>query len=368
LPQRPERPRRELNRLSSLRTRVISLVLLAFLPGLVLLLSTGRVIDTRLTAATLAALVVIAIGGAYADLFIVRRVRALVAATRQVAAGDLSPRIGPPYSRGELGQLARAFDEMAEVLHERYAETERAKSELQASLVVLQASDEERKRLLAHLTQAQEQERGRIASDIHDDSIQAMTAVGIRLETLRRRLTNPDQLRVLEELEETVVLSIARLRHLLFELRPPVLDREGLAPAIRVYLEELHKETGLAYQIDNRLMMEPAEDTRRILYRITQEALTNVRKHARARRVTVLLEEEERGFRIRVRDDGQGFSMEEPEQQAPGHLGLTAMRERAELAGGWWRVASSPRRGTAVEFWLPARGPRRALQEQGASR
>jgi signal transduction histidine kinase len=181
-------------------------------------------------------------------------------------------------------------------------------------------------------------------------------------------LTNTEQLRVLEELEETVVLSIARLRHLLFELRPPVLDREGLAPAIRVYLEELHKETGLAYEIDNRLLMEPPEDTRRILYRITQEALTNVRKHARARRVTVLLDEEERGFRIRVRDDGQGFSMEEPEQQAPGHLGFTAMRERAELAGGWWRVASSPRQGTAVEFWLPARGTRRPLQKQGASR
>ena len=150
MPQRPERPRRDVNRLSSLRTRVISLVLLAFLPGLVLLLSTGHVIDTRLTVLTLVALVFIAIGGAYADLFIVRRVRALVAATRRVAAGDLAPRIGPPYSGGELGQLGRAFDEMAEVLHERYAETERAKSELQASLVVLQASDEELKRLLAH--------------------------------------------------------------------------------------------------------------------------------------------------------------------------------------------------------------------------
>jgi signal transduction histidine kinase len=368
LPTRPERPQRDVTRISSLRTRLILLVLLAFLPGLALLLSTGRVIDMRLTALTLAALVVIAVGGAAADLFVVRRVRSLVEATRRVAGGDLAARIGPPYGRGELGQLARAFDEMAMALQERQGETERARAEVQASLVVLQASDEERKRLVAHLTQAQEQERGRIASDIHDDSIQAMTAVGIRLESLRRRLTDPEQLRVLEELEETVVLSIARLRHLLFELRPPVLDREGLAPALRVYLDELSKETGLAYEIVNRLTAEPSEDTRRILYRITQEALTNVRKHARARRVMVAMKEEERGFRVRVRDDGQGFSMKDAQEQAPGHLGFTAMRERAELAGGWWRVTSAPRLGTTVEFWLPARRSQRPLQQEGATR
>ena len=365
---RPERPRRNVTTFSSLRTRLIFFVLLAFLPVLALLLSSGRVIDQRPTALTLVALMFITIGGASADLFIVRRVKALVDATRRVAEGDLAARIGPPYGRGELGHLARAFDEMALALQERQGEAERARAELQASLLVLQASDEERKRLVAHLTQAQEQERGRIASDIHDDSIQAMTAVGIRLETVRRRLTEPEQLRVLEELEETVVLSIARLRHLLFELRPPVLDREGLAPAVRVYLDELSKETGLAYEIDNRLMVEPTEDTRRILYRITQEALTNVRKHARARQVTVALDEEEHGFRVRVRDDGQGFSMDNREEQAPGHLGFTAMRERAELAGGWWRVASAPREGTTVEFWLPSRVAQRRLEEEGARR
>ena len=368
MPARPERPPRAVTRLSSLRTRLVLLVLLALLPGVALLQSTGRVVDRRLALLTLGALVIVAVGGGAADLFVVRRVRAIVNATRQVAEGDLAARTGPPYGRAELGQLAQAFDEMAQALQERQGEAERAKAELQASLVVLQASDDERKRLVAHLTQAQEQERGRIASDIHDDSIQAMTAVGIRLESLRRRLTDPEQLRVLEELEETVVLSIARLRHLLFELRPPVLDREGLAPALRVYLEELSKEAGVAYRIDNGLVAEPPEDTRRILYRIAQEALTNVRKHARARRVLVVLKEEERGFRILVRDDGQGFSMEGPEEQALGHLGFTAMRERAELAGGWWRISSSPGRGTTVEFWLPAQGARRSMQPERAGR
>lgn len=314
-------------------------------------------------ALILAGLVGVVLGGVVAYLVIGRRVKVLVGATRRVSEGDLAARTGPPYAPSQLGLLGRALDEMAATLQERRTDAERAKAELQMSLEVLRATDEERKGLVVHLTQAQEQERGRIASDIHDDSIQAMTAVGIRLEALRRRLTEPDQLRVLEQLEETVVLSIARLRHLLFELRPPVLDREGLVPALRVYLDEMGRESGFAYDIDNRLMVEPSEDTRRILYRIIQEALTNVRKHARARRVAVLLMEEERGFLVRVRDDGRGFSLLDREDQEPGHLGFTAMRERAELAGGWWRVASAPGKGTSIEFWLPAREAHQRLKE-----
>jgi signal transduction histidine kinase len=136
-----------------------------------------------------------------------------------------------------------------------------------------------------------------------------------------------------------------------------------LVPALRVYLDELGREAGLTSDIDNQLPAEPSEDTRRILYRIIQEALTNVRKHARATRVTVLLKEEECGFLVRIQDDGVGFSIRDSEDQEPGHLGFTAMRERAELAGGWWRVASSPGIGTIVAFWLPAREALRRLQE-----
>lgn len=93
-----------------------------------------------------------------------------------------------------------------------------------------------RRALLAHLVTASEEERSRIAADIHDDSIQAITAAGMRLQILRRGLQDPDQLRLLDELEETVRLSIGRLRHLLFELRPPVLDNEGLSAALQMYL------------------------------------------------------------------------------------------------------------------------------------
>jgi signal transduction histidine kinase len=93
-----------------------------------------------------------------------------------------------------------------------------------------------------------------------------------------------------------------------------------------------------------------------IVYRIIQEALANVRKHARARRVAAHLESSDGGYRVRVSDDGRGFSAEQLARAIPGNFGLTSMRERAEMAGGWWRVGGRPGGGTEVEFWVPEPG------------
>src|SRR5439155_7718736 len=96
------------------------------------------------------------------------------------------------------------------------------------------------------------------------------------------------------------------------------------------------------------------EETRLILYRIAQEALANVRKHAEAHRVSVTVEPSDGGYLVRIEDDGVGFDPASLEGSRPGHLGLTAMKERAEMSGGWCRVTSQPGRGTKVEFWMPA--------------
>jgi PAS domain S-box-containing protein len=211
----------------------------------------------------------------------------------------------------------------------------------------------QRRALLAHLVKAGEEERRRIAGDIHDDSIQAITAAGMRLQILRRSLGDPDQLQLLGELEQTIQLSILRLRHLLFELRPPVLDNEGLAAAVEMYLDETADEVETQYELENSLGSQPSEEARVILYRITQEALTNARKHARADNVKVILREREGGYLVRVIDDGRGFTPEADEPVA-GHLGLASMRERATLAGGTLRIEAAPDRGTTVEAWIPA--------------
>jgi PAS domain S-box-containing protein len=222
----------------------------------------------------------------------------------------------------------------------------------------------ERRALLAHLVDAGEEERGRIAMDIHDDSIQAITAAGMRLQILRRRLDDPEQLKLLDELEQTIQLAISRLRHLLFELRPPALDNEGLSAALGSYLDEVD-DPGIAYRFDDQLSVQPSPESRTILYRIVQEALANVRKHAQATAATVALRELENGFLARVSDDGIGFVAGD-EEPVPGHLGLAAMRERAELAGGWLKIKAAPGKGTTLEVWVPVAPPEAARFGNGS--
>lgn len=210
----------------------------------------------------------------------------------------------------------------------------------------------EKRRLLTHLVQVQEEERRKIAADIHDDSIQAMTAASLRLQQLRKHMQSDVQKDLLGKLDEAVRESIVRLRRLMFDLRPPALDRSGLAAALRELLERLKTESGLDYTLDVRVTLEPVDDVRVELYRIAQEALINVRKHSRAGHVSVELQHVDQGFRIRIADDGTGFDVAGRADQA-GHLGMTAMRERAQIAGGWWTVASEPGKGAEVNFWLP---------------
>ncbi|MBI2238642.1 MAG: PAS domain-containing protein, partial [Actinobacteria bacterium] len=225
--------------------------------------------------------------------------------------------------------------------------------ELRRSLEVLRRTDEERRQLLTRLLAAQEEERERVAEDIQDDSIQHMAAVGIRLETLRRQLTDPSQLGAVDQLGRTVEEAVGRLRHLLLELRPRILEKDGLAPALREYLESMAAEAGFSFAVDDRLAEEPPLEVRTAAYRIAQDAIQNVRDHARAGLVEVALSERDGGLLCRVTDDGVGFDPLAGSEA----MGLAAMRERTELAGGWVRVRTAPGAGTTVEFWLPCEGP-----------
>lgn len=210
----------------------------------------------------------------------------------------------------------------------------------------------QRRELLGHFVKTSEEERRRIAGNIHDDSIQAITAAGMRLQILRRRLDKPEQIELLSDLEETIQISISRLRHLLFELRPPALDNEGLAAAVAMCMDDAQGEDGTRFRLVNRLLSEPSSERRVILFRIGQEALANARKHARATTVDMTLEEIDGGYLLRVADDGVGFSADNIEPRR-GHLGLISMRERAELAGGALRIDATPGGGTRVEAWVP---------------
>jgi PAS domain S-box-containing protein len=227
-----------------------------------------------------------------------------------------------------------------------------ARRALEENYALLSASDRQRKDLLGRLVRAQEEERQRIANDIHDDSVQVLTALALRLDILRRRLDEPALLEMLVEIEQTARQSIQRLRHLIFELRPPALDQDGLDAALRQYLEQTKQMRNLDYTLETRVTAEASSETRAILYRISQEAVFNVVKHANASHVAVHVEDRDDGFLVRIEDDGVGFTPEETSEQ-PGHLGLTSMRERAEMTGGWLRLDSAPGAGTRVEFLIP---------------
>lgn len=232
----------------------------------------------------------------------------------------------------------------------------RAERELELSLDQLRETDRQRRQLLTRLVSAQEEERRRIAGDIHDDPIQKMTAAGLRLGILRNQLDDRQQLAALDKLEEMIESAIARLRNLLFELRPRALDTGGIAAALRDYLDQSFEGEDIKVRLENRLAVEPPIETRVIAYRIAQEALTNVRKHAGADNVTVTLLESDGGLLMRIEDDGTGIRQTELGRSLPGHLGLTSMRERAEVAGGWVGLHSMPGAGTIVECWLPTQG------------
>ena len=123
-----------------------------------------------------------------------------------------------------------------------------------------------------------------------------------------------------------------------------------------MYLEEAANGSTTRYELKDKLRSQPPAQTRTILYRIVQEALVNVRKHASATTVTVVLQERDSGYLVCIADDGVGFAVDQA-KPVSGHLGLASMRERALLANGWMRIESAPQDGTTVEVWVPALGP-----------
>lgn len=215
-------------------------------------------------------------------------------------------------------------------------------------------AQEDRRQLLARLLSAQEEERTRIAGDIHDDPIQAMTAVSFRLEALRNLVDSPEADEVLTRVAGSVSTAVERLRHLMFELRPPSLDHIGIAAALKEYVRKEAQDDGFSFSLIADLPREPDSETRAIVYRLAQEALINVRKHARAQRVDVTLTSVDGGVSAKVHDDGAGFHP--GNKVEAGHMGLMSMRERAHLAGGWFTVDSVPGGGTTIEFWIPQAG------------
>jgi signal transduction histidine kinase len=220
--------------------------------------------------------------------------------------------------------------------------------------VATKAASDDRRVLMCRLVRAQEEERKRIAVEIHDDAVQVMTAVNLYLSPLIEHIEGQEYKRQGRHVQETVRLTIGRLRRLLFQLIPPELQLHGLASSLRLLLETLQEDSGVRWELEDRLIDEPAPPAALVVYRIVQEALGNVRKHAGASNVRLRVASGEGGVDVRIEDDGCGWSP--ATRHEPGHLGVVGMGARAEMSGGRLRVRSVPGHGTIIEFWIPISG------------
>jgi signal transduction histidine kinase len=260
----------------------------------------------------------------------------LAEAARAVGRGELSQQVAIE-SWDEAGRLAAAFNTMTEQLREK---------------------EEDRTRLLEKVISAQEEERKRMARELHDEAGQALSSLMLGLKHLEETCPGPSEKSRAAELRSLAADTLELTHDLALELRPSALDDLGLVAALERYVKDyarkhdVHLDFHAAALQGKRL---PAQEEI-ALYRIVQEALTNVAKHADAHNVSVLLEERNGTAVIIVEDDGKGFDVEAVMEGAAHsrRLGLLGMEERAALIGGRLTIESRPGAGTAVFVEVPS--------------
>jgi signal transduction histidine kinase len=210
-----------------------------------------------------------------------------------------------------------------------------------------------RRRLLNNVAAGGDEARRRFASALHDDSLQLLTGAELQLERIRAEASGSHQAVQIDQLGNTLRKVEDSLRRLLMNVSPEELGlHHDLKQAISERLESLRINSGIETLSDLNLPAEVPEAIQGIVLKNIAEALTNVEKHAHATQVIVAAGPVDGGLRVQVTDDGKGFVVAESER-LPGHLGLLAIRERAQLAGGWCHFVSEPGAGARVEFWLP---------------
>jgi signal transduction histidine kinase len=214
-----------------------------------------------------------------------------------------------------------------------------------------EAREEEVRRLQSLAHHAEEQERRRIGRELHDEAGQSLLLLRLQLEMLERRA--PARMRSdLTEARTTVERVVAELRRIVAALSPSVLERMGLARAIRQLAARFEKTCGISTTVRVRGTATLPVEIQEVVYRIAQESLQNTAKHAQANAVNLSLEITDKSVRLRVADNGAGFTVDTASSR-PESFGLAGMRERAALFGGALGIRSSPGKGSAIVLRLP---------------
>lgn len=292
---------------------------------------------------------------------LVKPLQKLVQACRWIAAGELGRPI-PPMGTGEISTLAHSFDTMRQKLKASLEEIEQWNLDLEQKVAqrteALEMAEQERRELLHKLVAAQEEERRRLARELHDETSQTLTALTVGLETaLLAPAESAEEVKErLVPIKSLAVEMLQEVQRIILDLRPSILDDLGLVQAIDWYAESRLKPQAVSVSLEiageeKRL---PSE-VETAIFRMAQEAISNISKHARAENVNITLDFKDAVVALAVEDDGCGF---DPEAEiGPGKIhtsfGLLGIRERAAFFGGVMGVQSLPGHGTRIAVEIP---------------
>ncbi len=286
------------------------------------------------------------------DALVLRRVNMIVKASRMLAKGDLATRIGPIRGGDEISHLARVFNDMAAALELREMREFEAKE-------ALKRSREQLRDLASYLQDVREQERTRIAREIHDDFGQSLTILKMDLSWLKKHMIQ-DQPQVQNKIDamfKVIDASLQTLHTVSSELRPVILDDFGLESAIEWQAEEFQNRTGVRCRVDSSIAdLDLTKEQSTAVFRIFQETLTNIMRHSGAAEVNVRLEKNEDTLMLEVADNGRGIS--EAEISNSQSFGLLGIRERLYPLNGQVDFIGHPNKGTRVIVRVPTSGKR----------
>ncbi|HEX8250948.1 MAG TPA: PAS domain S-box protein [Pyrinomonadaceae bacterium] len=253
-------------------------------------------------------------------------------------------------------ELRRSHKELEVRVRERTEDLQKANEALQTEIQERRQAEEARIEVLQQLVNAQEEERRRIARDLHDQLGQQLTVLRLNLELLKRMCRDAEMFEKIGEVQKVARQLDADVDFLAWEMRPSALDDLGIAAALDNYVRQWSKHFGTPaeFNADRFGKITLAHETETNLYRITQEALNNVSKHAKARGVNVLLEPRGNSLMLIIEDDGVGFEPNKHTLKEKGvSMGLIGMQERAALVGGTLEIESAEGKGTTIYAKVP---------------
>ena len=305
-----------------------------------------RFVETMLIILAIC-LVASALATRYARSFL-RPVQALAKAIRQIGRGNYSVRVSVD-TKDDVGQLAKAFN----VMSNRLAVKDRENSKL---LTALREKEKNRVWLIDQLFSAREDERRRISRELHDETSQSMVSILAYLRLIQDQTEKPDVRELVTGVRDLTRETLEGLRHLAVNVHPPLLDDLGLIVAIEKYLDtyrQTQPDLTVSFCHDGDISR-VSRPVALFCYRMVQEGLTNIARHAQAHTVTIELNILPSALSLVIADDGVGFSAARAEQaRLDNHLGLVSMQERTDVLNGTFSIDGQPGKGTTLTITLP---------------